>query len=77
MTEPDEQDPKEEPSAFDCQDCGVRLSLPLTSGFAKKEGGKAYVAGLCPDCMVKRMGLEWREVKRSSILVAGQQKGVL
>ena len=68
---------KEEPSALACQDCGAIVGFPLTTGFAKKANSKMYVAALCPDCMVKRMGLEWRELKRSSVVVPGRQQGVL
>ena len=74
MTQPEPQQPEKKPAAMDCQDCNRTLSLPLVSGFVKKVEGKLYIAALCPDCGVKRMGLEWRLMERPSIVVPGQQQ---
>ena len=56
---------------LDCQDCGKPIGKQMAAGFLKQEGGVMYVAGLCPECMVDRLGLEWREMPKSSIVVAG------
>ena len=58
---------------LDCQDCGKSMGKQLAAGFVKYVGKKMYVAGLCPECMVDRLGLEWREMPQSSILVPGAQ----
>lgn len=56
---------------LDCQDCGKPMGKALAAGFVKSEGGKMYVAGICPECMVDRLGLEWREMPQTSIVVPG------
>jgi len=74
MTQPEPQATEKKPAAMGCQDCDRTLSSPLATGFVKKIEGKVYVAAVCPDCMVKRMGLEWRLMERPSIVVPGQQQ---
>ncbi len=67
----DEETPQIIPGGpLDCQDCGDSLGRKLAAGFSKKgEDGKIYIAGICPDCMVKRLGLEWREHKTPTLVV--------
>jgi len=74
MTQPEPEQPEKKPAALACQDCDRILSSPLSTGFVKKVEGKLYVAALCPDCMVKRMGLEWRLMERPSVVVPGQSQ---
>jgi len=56
---------------LDCQDCGRSMGKQLVAGFMKQEDGITYVAAICPECMVDRLGLEWREMEKSSIVVPG------